>query len=338
MADARPLIFLDPYPRSEAMVFTPDAEAALNEMGRVVSHFGSRAPDALVESILPDVSILIGQTAMPKERLDRAPNLRAILNVKANWEPNIDYLEAQTQGIHVLSAAPAMAPAVAEACIGYAIGLARRTLDAERAFRAGGEGYGIKGGIDSYSLYDAPVGLIGFGNLARALVPLLRPFGCRIAAYDPWLSERYLASWDIASPDLDTMLRESRFLFILAGVTVENEGFLDRSKLEMIQDDASVILVSRAEVVEFAAFLELAQAGRFRAAIDVFPEEPVPADAPFRGFDNILFTAHRAGGIWPSYARIRDMMVDDSRQILAGHAPLRMQRAEPRQAALMRSR
>ncbi len=338
MADARPLIFLDPYPRSEAMVFTPDAEAALNAMGRVVSHFGSRASDALVESILPDVSILIGQTAMPKERLDRAPNLKAILNVKANWEPNIDYQEAQTRGIHVLSAAPAMAPAVAEACIGHAIGLARRTLDADRAFRAGGEGYGIKGGIDSYSLYDAPVGLIGFGNLARALVPLLRPFGCRIAAYDPWLSERYLASWDVAAPDLDTMLRESRFLFILAGVTVENEGFLNRSKLELIQDDASVILVSRAEVVEFDALLELAQSGRFRAAIDVFPEEPVPADAPFRSFDKILFTAHLAGGIWPSYARIRDMMIDDTRQILAGHPPLRMQRAEPRQAALMRSR
>lgn len=338
MADTRPLIFLDPFPRSEAMVFTPDAEAALGAMGRIVSHFGSRAPDDLVESILPDVSILIGQTAMPKDRLDRAPNLKAILNVKANWEPNIDYLEAQSRGIHVLSAAPAMAPAVAEACIGYAIGLARRTLDADRAFRAGGEAYGIKGGIDSYSLYDAPVGLIGFGNLARELVPLLRPFGCRITAYDPWLSERYLASWDVASSDLDSLLRESRFLFILAGVTVENEGFLDRSKLEMIGDDASVILVSRAEVVAFDDFLELAQAGRFRAAIDVFPEEPVPADAEFRGYDRILFTAHRAGGIWPSYARIRDMMVDDIRQILAGHPPLRMQRAEPRQAALMCSR
>ena len=338
MADARPLIFIDPYPRSEAMVFTSDAQATLNSLGRVVSHFGSRAPDELVESILPDVSIVVGQTAMPKDRLDRAPILKAILNVKANWEPNIDYQEAQARGIYVLSAAPAMAPAVAEACIGYAIDLARRTLDAGRAFRAGNEAYGIKGGNDSYSLYDARVGLIGFGNLARELVPLLRPFGCRIIANDPWLSERYLATWGVASSDLETVLRESRFLFILAGATTENERFLDRSKLEMIRDDASVILVSRAEVVEFDAFLELAQAGRFRAAIDVFPQEPVPADAYFRGFDRILFTAHRAGGIWASYARIRDMMVDDIRQILAGHPPLRMQRAEPRQAAIIRSR
>ena len=64
-----PLIFLDPFPRNEAMVYTPDAAAELDRLGRVVSHFGSRAPDDMVEQILPDVEIIVGQTAMLKERL-----------------------------------------------------------------------------------------------------------------------------------------------------------------------------------------------------------------------------------------------------------------------------
>ena len=68
----KPLIFLDPFPRNEAMVYTQDCAAALAEMGNVVAHWGSRAPDALVEEHLFDMTILIGQTAMPKERLDRA--------------------------------------------------------------------------------------------------------------------------------------------------------------------------------------------------------------------------------------------------------------------------
>ena len=76
---------------------------------------------ALVESHLRRMTIIIGQTAMDRDRLDRAPNLRAILNVKANWEPNIDYEECHARGIHVLSAAPAMAPAVAEYCVAQAI-------------------------------------------------------------------------------------------------------------------------------------------------------------------------------------------------------------------------
>ena len=95
----KPLLFLDPFPRNQEMVFSESTEQVLRDLGRLVIHFGSRAPDELVEEILPEVEVIIGQTAMPKERLDRAPKLRAILNVKANWEPNIDYMEAHVRGI-----------------------------------------------------------------------------------------------------------------------------------------------------------------------------------------------------------------------------------------------
>ncbi|MGY8788691.1 MAG: NAD(P)-dependent oxidoreductase [Pseudomonadales bacterium] len=247
------------------MVFTPDCATALEEMGDVVAHWGSRAPDELVEQHLADMVILIGQTAMPKERLDRAPNLRAILNVKANWEPNIDYEECNARGIHVLSAAPAMAPAVAEYCIGQAIMLLRGLHKADKLFRAGLESYGIAGNQDAKSLYNADVALVGYGNLGRSLA-------------------------------------------------------------------------SRAEIVEFDDFLELAADGKFRAAIDIFPEEPVPEDSPYRTVPNVLFSSHLAGGLNASYGRIRETMLDDINQILKGLSPLRMQKANPKQAAKMRSR
>ncbi|MGI9492879.1 MAG: NAD(P)-dependent oxidoreductase [Geminicoccaceae bacterium] len=338
MSDDRPLLFLDPFPRTEAMVFTEAAEAALRTLGRLVSHFGSRAPDTLVEKILPEVQVIIGQTAMPGQRLEAAPKLRAIINVKANWEPNIDYAEAQARGIHVLSAAPAMGPAVAEAALGHAINLGRGTLQANEAFREGREAYGIKGNQNAYSLFDAEVGLIGYGNLAKSLVPLLRPFGCRTRVYDPWLSPHYLEQEGVITADLDTVLRNSRYLLILAGVTSENEGFLDQTKLKSIQQDASVVLISRAEIVDFFALLDLGQSGHIRLAVDVFPQEPVPKDATFREYHKVQFTPHLAGGIWDSYRRIREMILDDIRQVLAGHPPLNLQRAVPSQAALMRSR
>jgi len=337
VADA-PLILFDPFPRTEAMVYTPDTAAALARMGRVVAHFGSRMPDETVEELLPDVQVIVGQTAMPRARLDRAPNLRGILNVKANWEPNIDYAEAHARGIQVLSAAPAMAPAVAEYCIAQAIVLARGLHRADPLFRAGREAYGIAGNAGAYSLFDADVALVGYGNLGRALVPLLRPFGCRIMVHDPWLSDGYLRSERVDPVSLDEALSAPQFLFLLAGVTTENEGGLDRRRLGTIRGDATVILASRAEIVDFSAFLDLAAGGRFRAATDVFPQEPVPADDPVRDTPNVLFSSHLAGGLRPSYSRIRDMMLDDIGQILRGMPPLRMQRADPRMAARMRSR
>ena len=65
---SRPLIFLDPYPRNEEMVFTKDIEKELNQISNLVPHFGSRAPDNLIEENLTDVEIIVGQTSMPKER------------------------------------------------------------------------------------------------------------------------------------------------------------------------------------------------------------------------------------------------------------------------------
>ena len=335
---ARPLILMDPHPRTEAMVFPPETEAALRGMGELVTHFGSRAPDDLVEACLPRVEIIVGQTAMPRERLDRAPKLRAILNVKANWEPNIDYAEAHARGIHVLSAAPAMAPAVAEFALGQAIALLRGIHTADARFRAGTEAYGIAGNGAARSLYGAEVALVGYGNLGRALAPILRPFGVTLKVHDPWLSEGYLRAEGLIPVPLDTALAEADVIFLLAGVTSQNEGGITRARLATVRQDASVILASRAEIVDFDAFLALAAEGRFRAAVDVYPDEPVPADARWRATPNVLFSAHLAGGIRDSYARIREMMLDDIGQILKGLPPLRMQRAEPRLAGLMRSR
>ena len=72
--------------------------------------------------------------------------------------------------------------------------------------------------------------------------------------------------------------------------------------------------------------------------VDVFPEEPVPQDAPFRKESNILFTSHVAGALDFSYKNIREMMMNDIRQILKGLPPTRLQRAEPHQAILRRDR
>lgn len=335
---SRPLIFMDPFPRTEEMVYTPETAEALGSLGEVVAHFGSRAPDEMVDEILPQVAVVIGQTAMPAERIRRAANLRAIINVKANWEPNVDYATAQAFGIHVLSAAPAMAPAVAEFCVGQAIALGRGLPLARDAFRDGAERYGIAWGRSCRGLHGATCGLIGYGNIGRELAPLLRPFGCRLLAHDPWLSDGYLRAQTLEPMPLDDLLDTADVVFVLAGVTTENEGFLDREKLERMRPGASVVLASRAEVVDFDALVEMGRSGRLRVAIDVFPEEPAPPDSTWRAAPNILFTGHVAGAIPESYDRIRAAMLDDIAQILDGKPPMRNQAAVPQLAAISNSR
>jgi phosphoglycerate dehydrogenase-like enzyme len=338
MSDAKPLVLVDPSPRAPWMILSEEHRARLEARVRLVLHEGGPMPDAMVDEHLPEAELILGQIPLPAERLARAPRLRAVINVEGNWKPNLDYAECQRRGIWALSIAPAMGPAVAEMCLALALDLARGITAADRAFRRGEEAYGIFGNLDAFLLREQPIGMIGFGNLGRALRPLLAPFGGRVRVYDPWLSPGLLREHGCEPCSLDELLRESKVIFVLAGATAENEGFLGREELERIREGSAVVLASRAPVVDFDAFVELARAGHFRAAIDVFPHEPVPSEDPVRRFEGILLSPHRAGGMRESYARISEMLIEDIELILAGMPPVRLQRADPRTASLGRSR
>ena len=107
--------------------------------------------------------------------------MRAIVNVETNFLQNVDYETCFERGIHVLAPSSAFAKPVAEMALGHGDRpLPRRRRTADRAMRAGNEKWLLDGAKGCFSLYGAPVGLIGFGDLARAFVPLLAPFGCPV--------------------------------------------------------------------------------------------------------------------------------------------------------------
>jgi phosphoglycerate dehydrogenase-like enzyme len=334
----KPLALVVPFPRPRWMILTDEDLARLGERLEIVLHEGSPAPDALVERHLADASFVIGQPDLPAARLERARKLRAVINVEGNWRPNVDYEACERLRIPVLSIAPAMAPAVAEMALAMALDLARGITRADRAFRAGAERYGILGNLDAFLLRGTDVGMIGFGNLGRCLRPLLAPFGCRVRVFDPWLPPGHLREQGCEPASLDEVLAGSRVLFVLAAPTTENRHFLGRAALERVREDAAVVLISRADVVDFEAFVELAQAGRFRAAVDVFPREPVPEADPVRRADRIVLSSHRAGGLHASYRLLSEMLREDLELMLAGLPPVRLQRAQARTAAVARSR
>jgi len=81
MAD-RPLILVDPLPRTLDVICEPDVRKRLEALGRLVIAEDRQMPDEMVDRLLPDAAILIGQTAMPKERIDRAPKLLRVNELK----------------------------------------------------------------------------------------------------------------------------------------------------------------------------------------------------------------------------------------------------------------
>jgi phosphoglycerate dehydrogenase-like enzyme len=332
-------ILVDPRPRTMDLMLDAPTRARLEALGELVVHEGpGRMPAEVVEAHLADAVAIVGQTDLDAARISRAPKLRVVVNVEGNFLRNVDYDACFARGIHVLVASGAFAPAVAEVALGMAIDLVRGISAADRAMRAGAEAYELEGNRGCFLLAGADVGVVGLGDLGRELVRLLTPFRCRVRAFDPWQPELAICAAGAEPAELNDLLRASRVVFVFAAPTTENETMLGRRELSLLPEGAALLLMSRAAVADVDALVELAAAGRLRAAIDVWPREPVPAGHPARGVEGLLLSPHRAGGMPEAFRAIGSMVVADLELVLRGLPPVACRRAERETVGRLRSR
>lgn len=325
MNNLKKKVIAAPYPQKLNRLFSEEKIQMISSLADFVYLGDEKTAGDEIDKHLPDATAVIGQMEMPESRLRLAPGLRAIFNVEGNFYQNIDYDYCFNNGIYVLNCGEAYALAVAEMALGFAIDLGRGITGEDRRVRSGNEKYLAEGCLDSVLLSGSDVGIIGFGFLGKALTRLLVPFRCRVRVYDPWVPDSIIIEHGCIPTTLEDVLEKSRFVFVMAGVTKNNRGFLSAEKLSLIKKDSFFILMSRAAVVDFDALCSLTEEGRFTAATDVFPEEPIPRNHRIRKNENILLSPHRAGGIPQAFARIGKMVIDDLSLILRGLPPLRMQ-------------
>ena len=334
----RPLILIDPLPRTLDLICDAPTRAKLEQLGELVIHESTPMPDEMVERYLPEAALIMGQTKLPRERLMKAKKLRGIIDVETNFTDAIDYDYCFANGIHVLTPGSAFADSVAESALGMAIDLARGITKADRDFRRGTEAYGLDGNQGSFSLFGQSIGLIGYGDLARSFHRLVAPFGCEINVYDPWVPEYILQKNGCRPQSLEHILRNCRVIPVFAGVTSENQGFIGAKELSWIRSDAIFLLMSRAAVVDFPAFIAAVDAGKFRAATDVFPMEPVAKNDPVRSVEGLLLSAHRTGGMPDAFFEIGRQAVADAELILKGLPPVICRKALPETVKRFRSK
>ena len=331
-------IFLGPAPRAVADIFEESDLVRLRAIGDLYVHEEGPVGEQLFANEAARAEIIIGQIDLPESRLRQATSLRAVFNVEGNFLPNIDYGYCYRAGIRVLNISPVFAEPVAEAALGMAIDLARGVTRSDRHFRQGTEQYGLAANRDAFSLFRQDVGLIGLGDLGKAILPLLHPFGCRLRAYDPWLPDEYVRALGCEAASLDEVFRRSRLVFIVAGVTSQNQGFLGAQQFAAMQRGSALVLVSRAAVVDFDAMLDFAEKGHIRFATDVFPEEPLSSEHRARRTSNSILCAHQAGALETAIKRIGKMVVADAELIARGLPPIMCKPAQLETVALFRSR
>lgn len=329
-------VLYDPEPRATDEIFSPGEFAELRARYDVIEWQGQDRA-AFYAEFLPATDILISQQPMGADRLSMAPKLRAIFNVETNFLPNVDYAECFRRGIHVLAPGAVFAAPVAEMALGMALSLARNIHGEHAAFLKGQEKWLFEGNKQSELLAGSTVGIIGFGDLGRALFRLLAPFGCRVQVFDPWLPPGHLKRLGVEPVGFDTLMADNRVVFVMATITTDNAGMINARALNLMQPGAMLLLMSRAAAADFGALTEAAASGRIRVATDVFPVEPLPQDHPIRNVPNMLFSPHRAGALTFALREIGTRILEDMDLIARRLPPVACRRAEPETVAQMRS-
>ncbi|AZO22788.1 MULTISPECIES: hydroxyacid dehydrogenase [unclassified Mesorhizobium] len=334
---ASPLVISAPEPRTLDLIFTPPQLALFRKKYRIVE----TTPEGVAElppNVLAEARYIVGQPPIAPDTLEKLKALRCIFNVETNLINNMPYETLFARGIHVVTTGLVFAEPVAELGLAMALNLARNIVDADLAFRQGKELWGGDGNQKARLLSGADVGIIGFGDLGRALNRLLSGFRTRTRVYDPWLPPSVLVEHGVEPASLDKVLSESDFVFVVASVTSENQGFLGADAFAKMRKGAAFILLSRAGVVDFAALMAAVKSGHIVAASDVFPEEPLAKDHPVRALPGFLRSAHRAGALDVAFKRMGDMVLEDMDLVDRGLPPMRSKRAERETVSRMRSK
>ena len=335
--DSRPLVISAPEPRTLDLIFTEEALSRLHRTYRVVE-VDAGAVASLGDEVLSAVRYVIGQPPLSAETLSRMPALRCILNVESNLFDNMPYDILFQRGIHVVTTGQVFAEPVAELGLAMALNLARGIVDADLDFREGRERWGGEGNRSARLLGGSDVGIIGFGDLGKALNRVLSGFRPRIRVFDPWLPPSMLIEAGVEPAALSTVLSESDFVFVVAAVTSENKGFLDAGHFRQMRKGAAFILLSRADVVDFDALMAAVESGHIVAASDVYPQEPLAADHPVRRLSGFIRSAHRAGALDSAFKKMGEMVLEDMSLMDRGLPPMRCKRAERETVSRMRSK
>ncbi len=145
-------------------------------------------------------------------------------------------------------------------------------------------------------LFYQRVGLFGFGAIARELRRFLRPFRCKVSAYSPHVPDEIFRKYNVKRVhSLEELFEKNRIISVHAANTPENYHIINRDILRKLEDGGVIVNTARGAIIDEKDLYEELKTGRIYAALDVFEEEPLPADSPLRGLENCLLIPHMAG-------------------------------------------
>lgn len=226
------------------------------------------------------------------------------LNVISKWGTGIDSIDrdaARDLGVEICNTPNAFTLPVADSVLGYMLAFARRLPWMDTAIKAGRWEKQL-----SRSLSECTLGVVGVGNIGKAVLRRAKAFGMKLLGNDiVEIPPDFLAEFGVEMTSLADLLARADFVSLNCDLNPSSLGLMNRETLAQMKPSGVLINTARGPIVREAALVEALQNGALAgAALDVYEREPLPPDSPLRAMDNVLLAAHNANASPAAWERV----------------------------------
>lgn len=276
--------------------------AALAEVGLDLTACGcpEDADTAQIAGFAHDADVIItDHLPMSRAVIEQCPRVLAIIRTGTGFD-SVDVEAATEHGIIVINFPDYSMHEVANHTLMFLLACAKRLIHFDQRLREGyyPDKYDRDAGLVSNinTIYDESLGIVGLGRIGRQVARRAQAFGMQVCACDPYIASSVFHEYQVRPVTLQQILTDSDYVSLHTPLTNETRNMIRAEQLALMKPTAHLVNTSRGKVVNLNDLVHALQTGQIAgAALDVFEDEPLPADSPLLVMPNVVLSPHIAG-------------------------------------------
>ena len=296
------------------------AKAALARVNPELRMAESASAEAILAVAAEADAVLVTYAKLPADLLRALKRCKVIGRFGLGVD-NIDIKAAHERGIVVTYVPDYCMHEVSDHAMALLLALARKIPHSNALVQAGR--WEIPPLVPMHRLSGRVLGLIGFGNIPRALAPKAIAFGLRVVAHDPYVASETFAAAGVEAMTLAQLLQIADFVSVHAPLNPGTRGLFNADLFAKMKKGALLINTARGPLIDEQALVAALDSGHLAgAALDVVAVEPPPKDWPLLGRDNVILTPHTGFYSVESLAELQTKCAADVARVLMGEPPV----------------
>jgi D-3-phosphoglycerate dehydrogenase / 2-oxoglutarate reductase len=292
------------------------AKAALARLDPEYRMAKSPSADDILAAARDADAVLVTYAKLPGELLRQLTRCRAIGRFGLGVD-NIDLPAAKALGIAVNYVPDYCLREVSDHAMALLLALARKVTFANTLVQSGR--WEVPPIVPLRRLEGQVLGLVGFGNIPRALAPKAKALGLKVLAHDPYAAKDAFDAAGVEGVSFDDLLARSDFISVHALLSAATRGMMNAAAFAKMKKGAFLINTARGALIDETALIAALDSGHLGgAALDVVTEEPLGQDSALLARDNVILTPHTAFYSVEALEELQTKCASDVARVLSG--------------------